>query len=276
MVLRTLLATNQGSVNVPAAARWLMTVREGDHWHSTRDTAMAVYALVDYLKKQGGTDYQAEVSASLNGRSLPARSFSQPDVLKPSVDLIEDQPARTGENRITLSRQGRGSLFYNAAIEYFGREERIPARGRKFRISRSMYAIEKKLEGERWQIHKKPMSAKAKSGDEILVVLELEAAQDADYILVEDPLPAGAQPIEQDRGYAVPGVRLQQPRMHREFHDSHTAFFISHLRRGKRILAYLIRATLPGSYNIMPARILPMYDPQFAGNSRNAVLTIEE
>ncbi len=276
MVLRTLLATNQGSVNVPAAVRWLMTVREGDHWHSTRDTAMAVYALVDYLKKQGGLDYQAEVDVSLNGQALPARTFSRPDVLKPSVDLVADQPARTGENRIKLSRRGRGSLFYNAAIEYFGREESIPARGRKFRISRRMYAIDKKLEGERWQILKRPMSAKAKSGDEILVVLELESAQDADYVLVEDPLPAGAQPIEQDRGYAVPGVRLQQPRLHREFHDSHAAFFISHLRRGKRTLAYLIRATLPGRYNIMPARILPMYDPQFAGNSRNAVLTIEE
>jgi uncharacterized protein YfaS (alpha-2-macroglobulin family) len=276
MVLRTLMATNQKSVNIPAAVRWLLAVREGDHWHSTRDTAMVVYALVDYLKKQGSVDYQAEVTASLNDRALPARSFSGQDVFNPSVLLVRDRPARIGENQIQLSRKGRGSLFYNASVKYFGREEKIPARGRKFQITRRMFAIEKKLEGDRWRIRKQPLAGKVRSGDEILVVLELEAAQDADYIIVEDPMPAGTQPIEQDRGYAVPGVRLQQPRLHREFRDSHVAFFISHLRRGKRTLAYLIRATLPGSYNIMPVRILPMYDPHFAGNSQNAVLNVEE
>ena len=152
-------------------------------------------------------------------------------MFKPRVELVRDQPARTGDNRIQLSRQGKGTLFYNVSVKFFGREEKIPARGRKFRISRRMFAIEKKLEGDRWRISKKPLAGKVRSGDEILVVLELEAAQDADYIIVEDPMPAGTQPIEQDRGYTVPGVKLQQPRMHREFHDSHAAFFISHLRR---------------------------------------------
>jgi uncharacterized protein YfaS (alpha-2-macroglobulin family) len=89
-------------------------------------------------------------------------------------------------------------------------------------------------------------------------------------------MPAGTQPIESDGGFDVPGVKLQQPRMHREFHDSHVAFFLSQLRRGKRTLAYLVRATLPGSYQVMPARIMPMYDPQFAGNSQNDVLDVEE
>jgi uncharacterized protein YfaS (alpha-2-macroglobulin family) len=276
MVLRTLMATNQGSVNVAAAVRWLMAVREAGHWHSTRDTAMAVYALVDYLKKQGAAEYQAEVTGSLNDQALPARSFSKPDVFKPSIDFLPERPAQIGENRIQLSRKGKGALFYNATVSYFGREKKIQARGKKFRVKRKMFAIEKKLEGDRWQIRKKPLTGKVRSGDLILVMLELDASQDSDYIMVEDPLPVGTQPIEQDRGYAVPGVRLQQPRMHREFRDTHAAFFLSRLRRGKRTLAYLVRATLPGSYNVMPARILPMYDPQFAGNSQNAVLEVEE
>jgi len=276
MVLRTLMATNQGSVNIAAAVRWLMSVREGDHWHSTRDTAMAVYALVDYLKKHGAAEYQAEVSGALNDRALPARPFSTADVFKPAVELLPDSPAQIGNNRIKLSRKGKGPLFYNATVSYFGREENIQARGSKFRVERKMFAIEKKLEGDRWQIRKKPLTGKVRSGDLILVELDLEAAQDSDYVMVEDPLPAGTQPIEQDRGYAVPGVRLQQPRMHREFYDTHAAFFLSHMRRGQRKLAYLVRATLPGSYNVMPARILPMYDPQFAGNSQNSVLQVEE
>jgi uncharacterized protein YfaS (alpha-2-macroglobulin family) len=120
------------------------------------------------------------------------------------------------------------------------------------------------------------LAGPVKSGDEILVVLDLASRADADYVMVHDPMPAGVQPITRDHGYQIPGIQLAQPRMHREFHDDHAAFFFSKLRRGRRTIAYLVRATLPGDYNIMPARILPMYDPQFTGNSGNHHLKVEE
>jgi uncharacterized protein YfaS (alpha-2-macroglobulin family) len=275
-VLRALLMMKPDSVNISGAVRWLMSVRDGNHWASTRDTAMAVYALVDYLKKHGGVDYDAKVTVALNDKASPAQSFGKDDVLKPSVSILEAAAAAVGPNTIDLNRQGKGALFYNASISFFGRQEKIPARGAKFRINRKLLTLKKVLRGDRWRFETSPLRGPVKSGDEILVILELDARRDAEYIMVEDPMPAGVQPIDRDQGYAVPGVRLRQPRLHREFHDQHAAFFISSLRKGKRTLAYLVRATLPGSYHIMPARVLPMYDPQFAGNSANHNLKVTE
>jgi uncharacterized protein YfaS (alpha-2-macroglobulin family) len=275
-VLRSLLLSNPKSVHIPAAVRWLMSVRDGDHWQSTRDTAMAIFALVDYLKQAGKATYQADIETSLNGAALAPVAFGPQDVFKRSVEVFEQRPGRPGANRIELNRKGSGALFYNASVRFFGREDPIPARGQAFGVTRRMFLVERQPQADSWKLTTRPLAGPVHSGQEILVVLELHAAQDADYILVEDPLAAGVQPILHDRGYRLPGVELVQPRMHREFHDQHAAFFLSSLRKGNRQLAYLVRATLPGDYHVLPARISPMYDPQFAGNSASDMLRVED
>ena len=274
--LRSLLLSKPDSVNIPAAVRWLMSVRENGRWSSTRDTAMAIFALVDYLKKAGGTEYQATVSGALNGKASKPIAIGPDQVFEPSISLLADQAGRVGANNFSLQREGRGALFYNTSLSYFGREDPITAKGERFRISRKLLAVERQPSGSGWRFTTRPLSGSVRSGQEILVVLELTASQETDYVMVEDPLPAGVQPIDRDRGYKLPGVTLQQPRLHREFHDQHTAFFISRLQRGKRTLAYLVRATLPGDYHILPARVMPMYDPQFAGNSASDRLQVED
>jgi len=274
--LRSLLLSRPDSVNIPAAVRWLMSVRENGRWRSTRDTAMAIFALVDYLKKAGGIEYQATVSGSLNGKAAKPVAIGADEVFKPSIAMLTDQAARVGPNEFSLERKGRGALFYNASLTYFGREDPIAAKGDKFRVARKLLAVERQPNGSGWRITTRPLSGPVRSGQEILVVLELSASQAADYVLVEDPLPAGVQPIDRDRGYALPGYSLQQPRLHREFRDQQAAFFITHLQRGQRKLAYLVRATLPGVYQILPARVMPMYDPQFAGNSASDLLRVED
>jgi uncharacterized protein YfaS (alpha-2-macroglobulin family) len=276
LVLRSLLSMKPESGNISAAVKWLMAMRQGNHWQSTRDTAMVVYALVDYLKKSGGREYDAKITVALNDNKVQSREFTKEDVFKSSVTLLDDQPGHVGANTFKLAREGKGTLFYDAVVTYFGREEQIKARGKRFVIDRRMLAIRKQIVADGWEIVTQPLDGSVKPGDEILVVLELQANQEADYLMIEDPIPAGVVPIEHDRGYAIKGYRLQQARMHREFHDQHAAFFISNLRKGKRTLAYLVRATLPGQYNIMPARILPMYYPQFAGNSANDRIIVEE
>ncbi|HUU01621.1 MAG TPA: MG2 domain-containing protein [Myxococcota bacterium] len=274
--LRALVTLKPGSLNIGQAVRWLMSVRQGDRWHSTRDTAMVVFSLVDYLKKQGAAEYLARVDLVLNDQQRAKKDFGPEDVFKPSVTLLRDAPARIGKNLVHISRQGKGVLFYNVAINYFGRQEQITAQGERLRIRRSMFALDKTLVGESWRFRTKPLAGKASPGDELLVVLEIAAAQNTDYVMIEDPLPAGVQPIESDHGYALPGYELRQPGLHREISDQHVAFFISRLKKGRRKIAYLVRAAVPGVFRVMPARVLPMYDPQFGGNSASGIVQIED
>ncbi|MBN2497543.1 MAG: hypothetical protein JXR96_23320 [Deltaproteobacteria bacterium] len=275
-VLRALLAAQPDSVNLPGAVRWLMAVQERGHWRSTQDTSMAVFALVDYLKKFGQREYAAKVTTSLNGKAFEPRSLGKADIFKPSVALLHGVPARAGTNTFELSREGKGLLFYHAAVSYFGREDPIREQGSKFRIQRSLKMITRQVAGDGWKLGLAPLGARVQPGDLLLVQLDLQASEPADFIMIEAPIPAGSQPVERDRGYALPGIRLQQPGMHREFHDTHAAFFLSHLDRGSRRLAFLVRASLPGDYHVLPARVMPMYDPQFAGNSASHLVRVKE
>jgi len=274
--LRVLVTLKPASLNIGQAVRWLMSEREEGRWHSTRDTAMVVFALVDYLEKQGSAEYQANVELALNDQKKIEKAFGPEDVFKPSVTLLSDAKAKVGRNTVHIARQGKGVLFYNLALNFFGRQEQIAARGERLRIKRSVFALSKKLVGDSWRFHARPSDGKAHPGDELLVVLEISATRDTDYVMIEDPLPAGVQPIESDQGYALPGYELRQPGLHREFRDQHVAFFISSLNKGSRKLAYLVRAAIPGTYHVMPAGVLPMYDPQFGGNSASAILRIED
>jgi hypothetical protein len=275
-VLRVLLQSRPASPRIPEAVRWLMAAREEDRWQSTRDTAMAVYALVDYLKRDGAGELEAEVSAALDGAPAARVSLGRAELLKPSVSLVADAPGRTGPNAVSLGRQGKGVVFYQASARFFGRQADIPAQGERLRVQRRLLKVSRRLEGDLWRFSLSPLSGAVRPGDELLVELSLEAAQDTDYVMLEDPLPGGVQPLEQDQGYELPGVELRQPGLHREVRDTQVAFFLGQLRKGSRKLAYLVRAAVPGEYRLLPARVLPMYDPRYAGNSAGGALEIAE
>ncbi|HSA23762.1 MAG TPA: MG2 domain-containing protein, partial [Myxococcota bacterium] len=118
-VLRALVLGKPGSARIPEAVRWLMAAREEGHWQSTRDTAMAVFALVDYLKKSGGALVEAQVTGKLNAAPAGQRALGQAELLKPSLELFA-APARAGANLFELERQGKGSVFYTASVRFFG------------------------------------------------------------------------------------------------------------------------------------------------------------
>jgi uncharacterized protein YfaS (alpha-2-macroglobulin family) len=82
------------------------------------------------------------------------------------------------------------------------------------------------------------------------------------YLLLEDPIPAGTEFITSEDSYPID----QRPGgwydwfTRREFHDDHAAFFASDFS-GRQEIFYLIRVVNPGTFQISPARVEPMYQP---------------
>ncbi len=274
-VLRALLATRPDSAQVESALRYLMAARQGSRWHSTRDTSMAIFALVDYLKKFGAKKMASSIEVQFNGQARPARKISADDVFKPSIRLFEQLAAKKGENKYEVGRDGQGVFYVDASLSFFSRADPIPAQGGPFLISRTLRRVIREPSGEGFKTRLQAIRGPVSPGDLILVTLDLSTSRDAEFIMVSDPFPAGSVPVERDAGYKIPGLELVQARMHRAFHDDHVAFFLTRMPKGKRRLGYLLRATVPGQYRMLPARVQPMYDPQFAGNSAGDSLTVE-
>ena len=114
------------------------------------------------------------------------------------------------------------------------------------------------------------------SGDIVVVRLTVNATANEQYLLIEDPIPAGFEFIEQEGLYEL----KSKPRWwdfhyaRREFHDDRAALFSTTFQRGQGEFHYLLKAVTPGTFQANPARVLPMYQPERQASARAAQVTV--
>jgi|GEM_PF-3965347 len=250
------------------AAHWLLVNRRYNHWKSTIDTALSVWALIDYMDYTGelSTDYLA--TASLGSEVLIQTPFNPGDVWGDgvSVDRYGAQ-VQPGELPFVIEKDsGPGRLYFTAALEFYSKEEMIPARWDTVRCERDFYLVGSdgttltSLVDKDWTV---------KVGDYIEVVLTIESPNDFDYVAVEDPRVAGCEFLPKDRS----GWDWQTG-TYRELKEQLTAFFYDRLPLGEREIRYRVRAERPGVYHVMPTQLYGMYATDIRANSAERIITI--
>ena len=125
-------------------------------------------------------------------------------------------------------------------------------------------------------------------GDVIDVELTLVVPQTMHYLVVEDPIPAGTEPI--DTSLATTSQSAAGPQIKQEgepeqpwwywqpasfqLKDDKVALFATSLAPGTYTFTYQLRATLPGEYNVLPPRGEMMYFPEVFGHGAGSTFTI--
>src|SRR5205085_10804396 len=92
----------------------------------------------------------------------------------------------------------------------------------------------------------------AASGDRVLVRLLVKAPRDLRFVMVEDPLPAGFEVLDET---------AQGPFDWQERRDDRQVFFLSDVKQGAVALSYVLQAVHPGRLTALPARASAMYLP---------------
>ena len=268
LALQSLLAVEPGDPRLYKAVRWLVLNREGNHWVSTRDTAFVLFALTDFLKasRELQPDYRAEVS--LNGKPLLTRRFTRDDLFAPEVEVrVSGRSLRRGVNTLRLSKAGPGSLYYTAVLRQFVGQEEIPEliTGAGISVRRSYYRMISTRDRRTGAFSTVPApdpTTAFRSGESILVRLTITSPRHYDYVVVEDPLPAGCEvaergdlePWEWDRWWSDMDVR-----------DEKVAVFARRLPAGASTIEYHLRPQIPGDYHVMPTQVYAMYNPDLRG-----------
>ncbi|NJP07599.1 MAG: hypothetical protein HC837_19270, partial [Chloroflexaceae bacterium] len=121
----------------------------------------------------------------LDGVASPA-NVDQPVELQVAIaDLLQDQG-----NRVTVGRSdGTGPLYYTAHLEAFLPVDSVQALDRGMRIERR-YTLASCEDGPQC-----PSLSQVQAGDEIRVELTLVTPHDRYYVVLNDPYPAGAEPV---------------------------------------------------------------------------------
>ncbi len=290
---------------LPNAVRWLMNIREhGGHWETTQETAWAIIGLTDFMVATGELEGNYQWRVSLNGAEMGQGTVDQSNIdettqLRADIsELLADEANRLVFERDPVGRDISGSpgrLYYGAYLTYYKPVPEVKALDRGIVVSRQYSLATPTLpspsEGE-GQGGGKAIS-QAKVGDVIQVKLTIIAPNDLHYVVVEDPLPAGAEGI--DTSLATTSVVEQQPELtrtdrrnpwsgdygrwyfsHTELRDEKAVLFATYLPKGTYEYTYTMRASLPGEYRVIPTHAEQMYFPEVFGRGDGGLFRITE
>jgi hypothetical protein len=116
-----------------------------------------------------------------------------------------------------------------------------------------------------------------KVGDLVKVALTVTVPSEMWYVIIEDPLPAGMEAVNQTlRTSSIKDGRPTSYWMTPEYRDEKTAFFAYSLWKGVHTYTYMVRAVTPGVFRTLPTEVYPMYAPETWGRSASAVINISD
>jgi uncharacterized protein YfaS (alpha-2-macroglobulin family) len=272
VAVRALLAAEFPSENIEKGVLYLMLQRQGNAWRSTRETAEAVYALSEYAASRAQRE-QTHLSVAVfdGSQQLGVMQFNDlhyKNTLQLPPELLA--PGKT----FTIHFDVQAGVYVgNFTLEYHTGETTIKAENQGIALTRQYYKVENKTD---WHPLPKPLTVNP--GDVVLVGLKVDAAQDIDYVVLEDGIPAGCVPVFQVNEYDL-GDEFSFFRdvAHHEFGKNTAGFFLEKLyQQSKTTYYYLIQAVYPGEYHVLPTLGYGMYQPEQRGNSASDIFRIEK
>ncbi|HEY4235205.1 MAG TPA: MG2 domain-containing protein [Lacipirellulaceae bacterium] len=286
--LKLLVATNPQDPVAPKLVKYLINNRKhATYWNSTRDTALVIEALADYLKASGEAKPDMTVEVWIDGQKRQEAAVSADNLF--SFDnkfIIVGNDLAAGRHTVELRKRGTGPLYYNGYLTNFTLENDIRHAGLELRVVRHFYKLTPadkttEVSGGRGQVVDQkvekydrteiPNLGAAKSGDLIEIELVIDSKNDYEYILFEDMKAAGCEPVALQSGYNGNDLGAYM-----ELRDNRVSFFVRQLARGRHSVSYRLRAEIPGRFSALPTRASAMYAPELRGNSDELKLRIEE
>ncbi|MEZ4475094.1 MAG: alpha-2-macroglobulin family protein [bacterium] len=271
MALQALLAVNPEHVYVGPVVRYLLDARKaGGGYRSTQDAAWALLALADYARLSEPAQPDLQASVDLAGKNLANHHFisaGQPALttVVPTAEL----PA--GESPLKFKAQGVGRLYYGARLRFAPKVMPTEPADDGLVVQRWYTAADGT---ERLRA--------VTEGTMVRVHLRVATHQERFYLAIEDPLPAGLEPVD-------PGLRTSarartapeaegggldghvdpwfSPFNTVEMRDDRVLLFADHLPPGVYSYSYTARATTAGTFALPPARAEAMYRPEISGRS---------
>jgi uncharacterized protein YfaS (alpha-2-macroglobulin family) len=129
----------------------------------------------------------------------------------------------------------------------------------------------------------------AYSGDLILARLTIVVPSDIHYVVIDDPLPAGLEAVDQSLSTspdltAPEGYDYETLWKggwgwwffdHVEFRDEKVVISADYLPAGTYVYTYLVRAGLPGTYSVIPPTAQEFYFPDVYGRGEGSQFIVK-
>ncbi|MCI0396839.1 MAG: Ig-like domain-containing protein [Chloroflexi bacterium] len=266
---------------VANATRWLMAHRTDGRWQGTQETAWVLMGLTEFMVASGELEADYAYEIALNG-DLIGSGEANAETLRETLTLqVDVADLFTDElNRLAIGRsEGGGNLYYTAHLEAAIPVAEVQALNRGIIISRRYFRAD----------DPDTSITQVAQGETFLARLTIVAPNTLHYVMVEDYLPAGLEAVDTSlrtsEQVGAPGSYDWNRYLyegwgwwvfdHVELRDEKVALSASLIPAGTYEYVYLVRAAIPGQYQVIPPTAWELYFPEVYGRGEGALFIVE-
>lgn len=261
--VRALLAVMELPVwqdRVPQLLAGALARQQGNRWNTTTANAWGSLALERYGRlfeaaKPSGKSYAV---LGQDGRVVDWQAFP-----KGATAFL---PLGSEPATLRLKHEGAGAPY--ASIATLAAVPLAAPVRRGYGIAREIVPVDQKTPGK-WR-----------RGDVLRVRLTIDAQEDMGWVVVEDPVPAGASILgtgrKRDSAILTGGERAEGwawPTWQERLFDTYRAYY-EYVPRGRFSLEYTLRLNGDGVFRLPPTRVEAMYAPEAFGETPNGAFEV--
>lgn len=229
---------------IPGITRTLMFNRKNGYYRNTASSGLVLTTLLpDLLKKRSLSERNAKTYLRISG-TVNDSLTSFPKV----YDVSNSNP------RFTFEKKGINPMYVSVVYNYLNINP--VARDTDFVVK--TFFLDKDYD----------TVTVLKAGEQIMIRTTVTCKKDAEYIMIEVPIPAGCVQADRKTGH------YSYPEAEREHFKERTYIFCNSLRKGTYTFDVALQARYKGSYNLSPARAGMMYFPDEYGHTAVKKVTI--
>ena len=266
------------------------------HWRNTQDNVFCTDALIAFFDYIDSDDQDLFTTIDLRSNHtgfstrLVDRWEFNTNITKLHTQHTLQSQIFGSHGNIEILRNGNGTAFYNVELSYLTTADERINRFSGFELHRE-YVV---YRGKQWYVLKP--GDHINKGEHVLVNLYLNNRFDRDFVVVDDTVPGGLEPVNSNLNTAFlpPFVNweldyiLSESELYKEFKEArfwsfryrelglkNVRYFANSIDRGKYHLSWLAQAIAAGEFTVLPAHAEEMYRPVMFGKSKPWTLMVE-
>ncbi len=281
--------------NIPEKLVRFITQARGsrDNWENTQENIFCLNGLTDYARIHEAEKPDLVVTVSDSAKQIGQAAFH--DLREPAVKVGRPLAASDlgKDQALTIERSGQGRVYYNVQLNYAPKSDFTNGADAGITIMRE-YSIKR---GQQWKLLGKDEAVKA--GNVIRVDLFVNALAARNFVVVDDPVPGGLEPVNRDLATASKvddeAAAFDQQGgswwfkyhdwqeyggsnwsfYHKELRHEAARFYADYLPAGNYHLAYAAQVITPGYFSAPPAKVEEMYNPDVFGRTAARQLKVD-
>lgn len=266
-LILTMLDNSAWREDLPKLMVGAISRQQRGHWSTTTANLWGSLALDKFSRKFEADKVTGTTRVTLEqpGRAGETRSFGW--VAPNGGSLSLPWPRTTGAGNVNLTHDGAGRPW--VTLQSLAAVQLKTPFSSGFRINKTIVAVEQK------------QPSVYSRGDIIRVNLEIDAQADMTWVVVNDPIPAGATLLGSGLGRdSAMATRGEAPKSGAwlAYEERSFAFFRSYYEyvpKGKFTTSYTYRLNNPGQFHLPQTRVEALYTPEMFGETPNAAMTVK-